>query len=646
MPTNLTGLSYPFDPTGTLASNRITGELQTITAMNGHDFQFIVPRWAPFYEDTATVIYRDPVTGVSRPLVKNVDWYASHYFLQASRACAKPIYGSISILNNKLVGVLTISYQTVGGSWTLDLIKIQEILADRLHNPRITTWEEVVGYPIKFPVIDHEWDLIDMVGAKDLVTALQAIENQIRLAGTSGLQEHIDNHDNPHQVTKAQTGLGNVVNLPLATPDIAIQGISNNHYMTPYLTRSALVAGPSADLNAHIALRNPHGTQASDVNAYSKNETQTLLNSYLLKTAVAADTFRFDGKTPIQYKAWVLEGVAADAYKAYGMTLNELKLTVQGGPAANTDRFDNKTYPEAKADILSGTAANATEFDGKTYTEAKNDILLGTAANASKLENRTFAEVVTAAQANSQKFAGKTYDEAKADILTGTAADSLRLQGATVNDILTQIDSATASQYSGTSVTGQPDATVWAKVATFTIPAGPADYAASADLQWLVSGGEAPNQIDSSLYYLRFSRRGTVKGLLRNLGGVDNGVRFGYVLADISVDPGVVEMGYKVYAKVNSNHTTLTITELNGVGGIETVFEQEANEPAGIVYVADVGLGFVTQSDLTATNTNVAQNTNDISTINTTLTAINQQLATQTAAIGDLTARVTALEHP
>lgn len=62
----------------------------------------------------------------------------------------------------------------------------------------------------------------------------------------ANLASHLVDKNNPHKVTAAQVGLGNVQNFGLATEDEAKQGISNAKYMTPSLTQAVL----SANINS------------------------------------------------------------------------------------------------------------------------------------------------------------------------------------------------------------------------------------------------------------------------------------------------------------------------------------------------------------------------------------------------------------
>ncbi|EQC55609.1 hypothetical protein LLT6_13865 [Lactococcus cremoris subsp. cremoris TIFN6] len=71
-----------------------------------------------------------------------------------------------------------------------------------------------------------------------------------------GIYSHTIDISNPHKVTAAQVGLGNVQNFGLATEDEAKQGISNAKYMTPSLTQAVL----SANINSIAYANSADGT--------------------------------------------------------------------------------------------------------------------------------------------------------------------------------------------------------------------------------------------------------------------------------------------------------------------------------------------------------------------------------------------------
>ena len=257
--------AYPFDPSGTSAANRITNEQHVITAVNFRDYHYVIPKFAPFFAESLQIKLQYP-NGTVRPLTQGLDYYLSHQFMDASRACAKPVYGSISFLDTDTAGILSITYQTVGGIWTLTPEEISRILAEQLRNPRTTTWEQITYLPERFPVVDHEWDLIDMVGAKEIVRAIDDIAETILASNGGGLQQHVTNYANPHNVTKAQVGLGSVQNFGLASQLQAEAGSVNNVYMTPLSTAYAIAAQAGALLYTHSSRTdNPHQTTKAQV---------------------------------------------------------------------------------------------------------------------------------------------------------------------------------------------------------------------------------------------------------------------------------------------------------------------------------------------------------------------------------------------
>lgn len=239
----MTTYTYALDTTGTLPANKITNELHVVTAANSRDFYCIVPKLGPFFENGLIVEYQDQ-QGSVRQLVKNVDYYPSNIFLSASRACAKQVWGSITLLDNSLVGVVKLKqYQSIGGEWVLDTNTWTALLANITANPRITTWEQLTGVPNIFPPVDHPLDLVDMVGMTDTVDAIRSIEQAILQSGGSMstlLRAHLLNLDNPHGTTKTHVGLGSVQNYGVATIDEVRNGAAGK-YVTASVLRQRLL---------------------------------------------------------------------------------------------------------------------------------------------------------------------------------------------------------------------------------------------------------------------------------------------------------------------------------------------------------------------------------------------------------------------
>lgn len=282
--------AYPFDPSGTSAANRIPNEQHVITAVNFRDYHYVIPKFAPFFAESMQIKLQYP-NGTIRTLTQGLDFYFSHQFLDASRACAKPVYGSISFLDTDTAGILSITYQTVGGMWTLSPEEISRILAEQLRNPRTTAWEQITNLPERFPVVDHEWDLIDMVGASEIVRAIDGIRDTITASNGGGLNAHITNYANPHNVTKVQVGLGSVLNYAIATQAESEAGTSNVKYMTPLRTAQAIAVLAGNIVSAHASrIDNPHQTTKAQVGLGSVDNFATA-SSAEAQAGTAANRF-------------------------------------------------------------------------------------------------------------------------------------------------------------------------------------------------------------------------------------------------------------------------------------------------------------------------------------------------------------------
>src|SRR5699024_4509585 len=80
------------------------------------------------------------------------------------------------------------------------------------------------------------------------------------------LNAHIADKNNPHQVSKAQVGLGSVENYPTANQAEAQGGSATNRYMTPQSTNWAIQKLAGDLVNSHANRRdNPHGVTKAQV---------------------------------------------------------------------------------------------------------------------------------------------------------------------------------------------------------------------------------------------------------------------------------------------------------------------------------------------------------------------------------------------
>lgn len=262
---------YKLDVTGNLPANKIIGEVHTVTKENEKDYNFIIPRYAPFHANSLRVFLKEGTSKTS--LKEGTDWNPSLHFTGASLSIGRPVYGAISFNRPDFEGEVEIEYQTLGGQYTLDEAGIAEVLANIIYNPRGITWEKIVNLPTTFSPTDHLWNFEDMVGMREIKEALLKIEEAILNKDFSKWENHITNYNNPHKVSKTQVGLGKVENYPVATIAEAIAGTKSDAYLTPQALKAVLDRlglTVSADviekMLAHLTdYNNPHRTEKGQI---------------------------------------------------------------------------------------------------------------------------------------------------------------------------------------------------------------------------------------------------------------------------------------------------------------------------------------------------------------------------------------------
>lgn len=136
---------------------------------------------------------------------------------------------------------------------------------NNLNNPHGTTKTQVgLGLVDNFATATAAEAQVGVVSTKFMTPLLtaQAITNQ---AGTA-INNHVNNLNNPHGVTKTQVGLSSVDNFATATTAEAQAGTVSAKFMTPLLTAQAITTQAITPLNTHVAnMANPHGTTKTQV---------------------------------------------------------------------------------------------------------------------------------------------------------------------------------------------------------------------------------------------------------------------------------------------------------------------------------------------------------------------------------------------
>lgn len=255
--------NYKFDPSCTNPDNIVVRERYTIEPPQTSNFYFVIPKSAPYFAGRDFKITHYPS---GRELQPGTDYVPSNRFIAATRSTGLGVYGSITLLNHTLSGILEITYHTIGGIWTFDEQSILEYLTRVERDPRITSWDSVLDQPAVFPPTLHDFDINDLKGWEVMMPALESIREAIDAKGAGVIEEHMNDFENPHRVDKYQVGLGFVMNYPVSTLAEAINAVVNTSYMTPLRGRNLVEELAIKPLVAHTSnWENPHQTTKAQV---------------------------------------------------------------------------------------------------------------------------------------------------------------------------------------------------------------------------------------------------------------------------------------------------------------------------------------------------------------------------------------------
>jgi hypothetical protein len=343
---NTNSFFYPFDPTGTAGTNLVSGERQVVNSSGIMDFFFIIPKAGPYFRDSLKVkLYPSGVE-----LIEGVDYNPTHLFHAATHATGLGVYGSITFYDHTLSGTISLQYQTIGGDWVIDEAKILTILANTLVDPRITTWDEVVDLPYQFPIIAHEFNVDDFVGANDIVAGIAGIREAINAAAAGTSASHILDFDNPHRVSKSHVGLSFLDNFPTATLSQAQQGTNSSSFMTPLRVAQAIQALSWSRIDAHVQrIDNPHDTTKAQVGLGN-------VENYIIASTAEAENGSSNARymSPVRTKEAITAQVVVplNTYIARRDNPNDVTATQVG--LGNVSNYATGT----SADAIDGTAGN------------------------------------------------------------------------------------------------------------------------------------------------------------------------------------------------------------------------------------------------------------------------------------------------
>lgn len=621
--------NYAFDPTGVAIANKVTSEVTVINGAGGRDYNFYIPKAAPFFEDGFVASFTDK-NGVTRTLVPGVDFHFTHIFKEASLSIGKSIYGSITFVDKDEEGVLTLgAYQTIGGTWVIDPLVLATLLAENLANPRTAMWAEIVELSATFPVVNHDFSADRMVGMTQVVLALAGIESAIRNPDSDETNPSTD-----IELLRTRLRVDRLPNYSAATDAQMIAGIATEALVTPKQVIEAITRLAVTAIEQHVAATgNVHNMTAEELNAVSAevlNRQVTALLAIMfdlqdqvdtkLDTDTIIQTIKPTGSSNVLFGlensagvsmqlsllgdtigiSFGLDGTSTTSGFSYDVATKVFSITADGqvvysgSSAIATSDMITTAIDSLLANYFTGSAANnSLKLDGNSLEDVIQTIRQSiTITNALTLENlnvaQLTAQILTGTIANATKFGNKTYTEAVTDITTTV------MQNVRPNYFPQRVVPVLG--------TGVESTNYWTKIAS--IP----NYTSGTilpDVQLLVTAANKAGVDVAALYYVSFTAN--------NVGGTPYTANFIKLTDDAAgalefcTRPHNTENVIELWIKQANPRSMINISQLSKVASILLyTTDGEIAEPTNLTYYVPKNFGVDHSAEIAALTTRVS----------------------------------------
>ncbi|AEH03577.1 virion structural protein [Pseudomonas phage PhiPA3] len=312
------GITFlPLDLTGTAVTNRIVNESHTLTKVPGKNNRVFVCTHGGYYTNGFEL--RD---NTGRALIRGRDYVMTYHYQQLTEMTGKGVYGLVVITDTTAVSPVRVSYQAVGGFFSVSADELKALLEKLTNSDALKiTWEQIVGKPDAYAPADHRHELWQLYGMESMVTNLDRIGDAWALGRTALLSEarsyytgylqlaqqaldnyiarvnaHITDQNNPHQTDKVKIGLSFINNWPMATAAQTTNVNLDNVYMPIGGIYNMIQSMVIPALINHIRRQdNPHQLKLTDLNLYSTAQINALYAARLAKTQAAYNSKLFAG---------------------------------------------------------------------------------------------------------------------------------------------------------------------------------------------------------------------------------------------------------------------------------------------------------------------------------------------------------------
>lgn len=454
---------------------------------------------------------------------------------------------------------------------------------------------------------------------------------------SSEVGDHALSMANPHNVTKAQVGLGSVQNYGIASVDDALNGASNELYMTPFLTKSAIdLVRTSLQLH-ELARDNPHNVTKSQVGlsnvqnyaiatlaeAQAGTATNKYMTPYLVKQAVTAVQSEIgDHATDLNNPHKTSkEQVGLGLVENYGVaTLAEMyegtasnKYVTPKGVASLTSGINQTLTSHI---LAQNNPHNVTAGQVGAYSKIETDNLLA----SSKIEtNNLLASKLdkTGKAADSSLLNGMNNEGLSQYVMTSNAAEQFA-------DILREEFN---SDFVRSVETEDTDSGQWIEIHAIDV----GDYGDISGerrdgFALVVGGGNTGANDYSGIFTIRTCFRGTGTMIVESLSSkpVPSEIQFGYV-------HDTANNKIRSYMKTTAGRPGFRVVEIGNALGSTIVSTGTSTSPAGLIAVTPLDIwktvadNDASQSQAISTLTNIVNSNKQA--VDTSIQTLSDQIA-------------------
>lgn len=430
----LTRSFYPLDYTGVAPSNLIVNENITLPAQTYRAFS---PLYAPYFGKN--IVITDLATSQSL----TPSQYQLYNLVAAPSAIAganNSLYSAVIILDANVSHSISVTYQTVGGAYSVGYDSLVSLINNLINNPRPVNWNNIGNLPTNFPENFHLHSLGSTVGWEFLAAELEQLRVAIQLGDqvkkdfvlqyidtaiaamnltqaaltSSGtpFALHVSDINNPHSVTPTQIGLGLVQNYATATDAQAYAGVATNLYITAAQAGYMVQNHVNGNIDAHVInTNNPHSVTAAQVG--------------LGNLANYAPAILSDLQTPVanKYVTNTVLGTYLSSYFAtqassYASQFNTLTNTANTAVSTANTALTTAQAAQTAANAAVNAITNAVTASATAMAAANANVTAatGAATAAQTLLNTYTVGAVAAAQTT---YYSKGYADGHAAALAG-----------------------------------------------------------------------------------------------------------------------------------------------------------------------------------------------------------------------------------